>query len=194
MTRVRSKGIHHPASSDPAKGLRRGLAPLPRSGAYVASRWFTVLLLVACSLFAASAIRDRLAVREVELHLAQITAMGGGVLFVMSVADCLETADMTARVADGLETYGIAVRGLVIRDGIDPAAMQGILQAANARFPHVAIGGREAAAFVGRAGTPVAFGVGSSGEVWVSERFGLEGATGANALAGRLRRAVTAGR
>ena len=72
---------------------------------------------------------------------------------------------MTARVADGLQTDGIAVRGLVIRDGVDPTAMQGILKAASARFPHVAIGGGEAAAFAGRAGTPVALGVDGSGEV-----------------------------
>lgn len=145
-------------------------------------------------MFAANTIRDRLALREFDSHLAGITALGGGVLFVMSVADCLETADVTVQVADGLRTEGIAVRGLVIRDGVDPAALQSVLRAANERFPHLAISGRGAAAFLGRAGTPVVLGVGSSGEVWVSERFGLEGVVGATALTRRLRTAVTAAR
>lgn len=161
---------------------------------YVADRWFTAVLLLACLVFGANGMSDRLALREFESHVDGIASMGGGVLFVMSVADCLETADVAAQVANGLQAEGIAVRGLVIRDGVDQAGLQRVMREANTRFPHLEIDGRGVAAFAGRAGTPVVLGIGSSGDIWVSERFGLEGVAGAAALTRRLHRAVTVGR
>ena len=102
-------------------------------------------------------------------------------------------AEVAGRVANGLRTEGVAVKGLVVRDGVDRVGLRLVLEAANERFPHFLVGARGVVAFAGRAGTPVVLGVGGSGDIWVSERLGLQGLGGAAELTRRLLRAARVG-
>ena len=141
---------------------------------------------LACVLFTANSMRDWMGLREFESQIAEMADAGGGVLFVMSPADCLATAELAGWLANEVQAAGIAVKGLVVRDWVDDSGLRLVMDAANKRFVHVPIGARGAVAFVGIAGTPVALGIASDGTVGVMERFGPVDEGEARGLAERL--------
>ena len=156
---------------------------------HIWSRAFTGLLIVACGMFGFDSLRDRAALRDFASHVGELAESGGGVLFVFRPADCLATAELAQAVADTLRAGGLAVRGLVIKDGVASDGLALVLDEANERFPHVATSARGAVQFIGRAGTPAALGVRSDGAVLFVERLAESATPGsATSTAGRLRR------
>lgn len=148
--------------------------------------WKTWALGFACFLFAINTVHEWAAVRAFETHVAEMAGAGGGVLFVVSPADCLTAADVTTSLVTTLSEHGVGAKGLVVRDGVAPDGLALVLEAANRRFPHVAVGARGSLAFVGRAGTPMILAVREDGVVAVMERLGVSGIADAPALAQRL--------
>ncbi len=158
---------------------------------HFSSRIFTGALVVACSLFGYNNLRDQAALREFGSHVQEMAEAGGGVLFVLRPADCLATAELAREVGDALQGRGVAVKGLVVRDGVDRDGIALVLESANQRFGHAPIRKRGAVLYLGRAtGTPVVVGIGPTGGVRTMERLGGATPEDATALAQRLLRAV----
>ena len=152
-------------------------------------RWKVWALAFACLLFTINTVHERAVVHAFESHVEGMADAGGGVLFVLSPADCLAATDITTSVVATLSGYGVAAQGLVVREGVTREGLALVLDAANQRFPHVAVGARGAVAFVGRAGTPMVLAVRADGVVTVMERLGVSGigaAPAAPALTQRL--------
>lgn len=148
--------------------------------------WKTAGLVAACTLFMVGDSRDRLAVREFEGLVSETAGLGGGALFVMSPADCLATTEATSWVAEQLETQGMAVTGLVIRDGLDDSSLGTVLEVANRRFRHIPVSARTARAFVGLTGTPVVLAISSNGATVAMERVSFQTEMAASDLVQRL--------
>jgi hypothetical protein len=148
--------------------------------------WKTAGLVAACTLFMVSNGRHHLAVREFEALVSATADHGGGALFVMSPADCLATTEATSWIAGQLQAQGMAVTGLVIRDGIDDSSLGMVLEAANKRFRHIPISARTAQAFAGLTGTPVVLAISSSGTTVAMERVSFQTEMAASALVQRL--------
>ncbi len=161
---------------------------------WVSSRLFTAALVVGCCAFAVDSVVQRVSVRAFARHVAEMAGAGGGVLFVFQPADCVATAELSKRVAEILFDEGIPVRGLIIRNGLSRSGFELIRKSADERFLHHPTTLRGAVAYTGRAGTPMALGIGSDGSIGTMERFGLLGPEGASELADRLIRAAMAGR
>lgn len=68
-------------------------------------------------------------------------------LFVVSPADCLTTAEIATSLVTTLSEHGVEAKGLVVRGGVTREGLELVLAAANRRFPHVAVGARGALAF-----------------------------------------------
>ena len=154
------------------------------------SRWKTGILALACALFATDSLRDGAALREFESHIGEMATEGGGVLFVMSTADCLRSADVAGSVAEILQAQGLTVKGLVVRDWVDDAVLSLVLDVANERFEHVPIRARGTTALLSLTGTPVVLGVTPDGTLAVVERYGAMDMVETPSLAQRLAIAV----
>ena len=150
------------------------------------------MLALACVLFMTEKVRERWALTGFDSHIDEMARVGGGVLLVMSPSDCTNTVGITDSLIDDLQSRSVPVLGLMVRDGIDAETIRSVLSEANDRFLHKSVSAREAAEFLGRIPTPVAIAVGPRGNVWVAERFHLEGKNGASGLAARLLKAVEA--
>lgn len=165
----------------------------PSPSSRILDRYITIALVLACTLFMAEKVRNWWALTGFDSHIDEMARVGGGVLLVMSPSDCTNTVGITESLIGDLQPYGVPVLGLIVRDGTDIATVRSVLSEANDRFPHKTVSGREAVGFLGRIPTPVAIAVGPGGNVWVAERFHLEGTNGAPGLAARLLKAVEAG-
>ena len=155
-------------------------------------RYTTIALALACTLFMTEMVRERWALMGFNSHIDGIARVGGGVLLVMSPSDCTNTVEITDSLVADLQWRNVPVLGLIVRDGTDAAPVRSVLSAANDRFLHKTVSAREAVGFLGRIPTPVAIAVGPRGNVWVAERFHLEGKGGVPGLASRLLKAVEA--
>lgn len=153
--------------------------------------WKIATCFAACSLFTIAALQQFAAQRELDGHIRAMAASGGGVLLVMSEADCAEAAPVSEAVASILAPAGMRITGLVLPYGL--GRMDELLAAGNDHFPHVAVSSR-VGPLLGRIGTPVAMAVGPSGRIGAAERYGLEGLSGAEGLARRLIASVKADR
>lgn len=153
---------------------------------YIIQRAFTGVLLLACVLFAMDDLLNWKAQRGFDTHVSDLASSGGGTLFVFQPADCVATRETAAYVAGAFGSAGIQVQGLVIRGTVEPAALRLVLDAANERFPHEDITARAATTYMGRAGTPVVFVIGSDRQIVAMERFGGIDLAGAGSLADRL--------
>ena len=140
----------------------------------------------ACMLFALNSLRDWTALRAFEHHVTDVAANGGGALFVFQAADCIALAQVADVVADTLRHYEFTSTGLVIRDTVDKTGLQLVLDVANQRFPHYAVGSRSVVEYIGRTGTPAVLAIASSGIVVGSERITPASALDPAALAARL--------
>ena len=111
--------------------------------------WITTALLIAVAILFVDERADDAASRVLGGHLAAAAASShGGVLFVLSPVDCVETRDMLEELAADLLDDGFVVRGLVISDGVASQDLRVLLDDANRRFAHYPIPMR-AAALVG---------------------------------------------
>lgn len=173
-------------------GLRT-MMRFPSSSSRLMERYTTIALALACALFMTETVRERWALTRFDLHVDEMAQVGGGVLLVMSPFDCTNTVGITESLVADLQSRSVPVLGFVVRDGTDAATIRSVLSEANDRFLHKTISAREAAGFLGRIPTPVAIAVGPRGNVWVAERFHLEGKNGVAGLAARLLTAVEPG-
>ncbi len=153
--------------------------------------WKLVTCFAACSLFTVAALHQWVAGRELDGHIRDLAASGGGVLLVVSEADCAAVAPVSEAVAEILANAGIRIRALVLPNGL--GRMEELIAAGSDHFPHFAVFGGVGSLF-GRIGTPVAMAIGSSGRVGAAERYGLEGLVGAEGLARRLVSSIEADR
>lgn len=158
----------------------------------VGPRLFTGALALACIVFSVNSVRDRLALHEFEGHVASLADVGGGVLFVFRLADCLETAEVVEEVGHILGDNGVAVMGLIIADGLTDQGLRLALEGARERFDHEATSMRGARAFAGRIQTPLVLAVTSNHSVVASEYFGSVELAGVPGLADRLTKALQA--
>lgn len=131
----------------------------------LARHWFPTSLVLACSVFAWGSLRTRAGLDEFTYHLSDLADSGGGVLFVMSPAECISLRETAYRTAALLVDRGIGVKALIVRDHVDPEVLSALLQDLGDEFPHAPVAARGVAAFLGRIGTPVAMVVGSQGDI-----------------------------
>ncbi len=154
--------------------------------------WITALLAVASALFMASGVWERLALNDFRSHVVEMASNGGGVLFVMSPADCQRTSTngIVNLVTDGLRTVGVPVLGLLVDDGTDTNALRALQTERAQHLRHELVNGRGVAAYLGRLGTPLALGVGPTGHVWVIEHLSLSNVADVPGLVRRLQKVV----
>jgi hypothetical protein len=132
----------------------------------------TVLLGLNVALLATTVFRDSQAARELVENRAALAEKGGGVMFILHPADCVSASDVIHNLANQLGSEGIAVLGLVLRDGISATQLETLLERANRTFPHAAVRRRAVARLAGLAGhigTPIALLVGPGGRVLAIE-------------------------
>lgn len=153
--------------------------------------WKIAVCFAACLLFTLAAFQQFAGRHELDGHIREMAASGGGVLLIMSEADCAEAAPVSEAVAAILTGAGVRITGLVLPYGL--GRMDELLAAGNNHFPHFAVSSRVGPS-LGRIGTPVAMAVGPSGRIGATERYGLEGLSGAEGLAKRLLDSVRADR
>ena len=153
--------------------------------------WKIATCFAACSLFTIAALQQSAGRRELDGHIREMATAGGGVLLVVSEADCAESAPVSEAVAAILATAGVRITALVLPYGL--GRMDELLAAGNDHFPHFAVSSRVGPS-LGRIGTPVAMAIGPSGRIGAAERYGLEGLAGAEGLARRLIASVEADR
>lgn len=152
----------------------------------------TALLAVAAVLFIASSVGERLALSDFRSHVIEMAGKGGGVLFVVSPADCQSTtiSSVMTLVADSLQTLGIEVLGLVVDDDGSDGELQALRAQRAQHLDQVLIDRRGMTAYLGRLSTPLALGVGPRGYVWVIEHLSLANVADVPGLVGRLQKAV----
>lgn len=108
--------------------------------------WISTALLIAVAVLFVDERADDAASGILASHLtAAATSSHGGVLFLLSPVDCVETRDMVAELAADLLDDGFVVRGLVISDGVVSHDLNALLDDANRRFAHYPIPMRVAA-------------------------------------------------
>lgn len=163
---------------------RLGLAP---KGPFATS-----LLAVAAVLFIASSIGERLALSDFRSHVMEMAGRGGGVLFVVSPADCQSTtiSSVMTLVADSLQTLGVEVLGLLVDDDTNEGELQALQARSAQHLDQVSISRRGMAAYLGRLSTPLALGVGPGGYMWVIEHLSLADVADVPGLVGRLQKAA----
>lgn len=111
--------------------------------------WVTSALLLAVVVLSVEQRAQATATEVFEGHFnAVATSPVGGVLFLLSPVDCIDTRDTVAQLAESALDRGLVVRALVIEDGVDPVGLRALLDDANQRFPHYPVSMR-AAALVG---------------------------------------------
>lgn len=153
---------------------------------YVRPRTFTGALVLACIVFSINSVRDRLALLKFEEHVSGLADAGGGILFVFRPADCLETAEVAEEIGSILDDKGVAVKGLIIGDGLTDQGLRLALEEARKRFAHEATSMRGMRAFAGRAQTPLVLAVANNHSVVAVEYFGRLQLAGARGFAERL--------
>ncbi len=110
--------------------------------------WVTSALVIAVVVLFIEQRADDTAATVLEGHFnAVATSPIGGVLFLLSPVDCIETRDTVAQLAATALEKGLVVRALVIEDGVDPVDLRALLDDANRRFPHYPVPMRAAALF-----------------------------------------------
>lgn len=189
MSRVR-RGVTPPALADTAHGFPNWRSMFTHRFPFL-EHWKTTVCVAACVLFTLGAFQQFAGRRELDGHIRAMATMGGGVLLVMSEADCAVAAPVSAAVAEVLATAGVRITGLVLPYGL--GRMDELLAAGNDHFPHLAASSR-VGPVLGRIGTPVAMAIGPSGRIGAAERYGLEGLAGAEGLAARLIASLEAAR
>ena len=140
--------------------------------------WVSLALVVVAGIFAYHRVQADRVTQELQDHFAAVSNLPpGGVLLIMSPADCLLTREAASQVVAKLHQSGFAARGLVIKDGVDPGGLRSMLDEGNASFPHYPVSLRMAARLAGTFGlrqTPIMLTVdGRTGVVEVIPATGL---------------------
>lgn len=128
--------------------------------------WRPVVLALSCLLLLAARHRDRAALAVFHDHLLEVGQSGGGVLFIVSPTDCITNADQVRRhLAPALANDGLAVKGLLVADGLAAADRHRVLEVVRSYFPHETIALRSVIPIIRHTGTPVALTVDANGRI-----------------------------
>ena len=120
------------------------LARLPMMAAN--APWVTIALVICVSTLIVKDRARHAAFSVLTEHLVAVTnPSSGGILFVLSPMDCIDARDEITTLATIARGNGLAVRGLVIEDGLPDAELRAVLREANQRFPHYPVSMQTAA-------------------------------------------------